>query len=75
VRLTGRESLCMYAGHLIVISALTFVGIREASLDFPSLGMMFLAVLAMSFAIALAKARWALASVQPGPKGVPAPIS
>jgi uncharacterized membrane protein len=74
VRLAGRESLWMYATHLIVISALTSAGIAEASLDFPSLGMIFIAVLAMAFAIALGKARWAPASIRPRPKVVPAPI-
>ena len=75
VRLAGRESLWMYAAHLIVISAFTSAGIQEASLDFPSLGMMFMAVLAMAFAVVLCKARWVQAIIQPGPKGVPAPIS
>jgi hypothetical protein len=75
VRLAGRESLWMYAAHLIVISAFTSAGIREASLDFPALGMMFLAVLAITFAVALARARWVQAIIQPGPKVAPAPLS
>jgi uncharacterized membrane protein len=74
VRLAGRESLWMYAGHLVVISAFTSAGIPEASLDFPSLGMMFLVVLAIAFAIALGKERWPQAFFQPGPKSVPAPV-
>jgi len=75
VRLAGRESLWMYAGHLIVISAFTFAGIREASLDFSSLGMMFVAVLAMAFAIAVGRARWAQAIIPPASKAEPEPTS
>ena len=75
VRLAGRESLWMYAAHLLVIPAFVSAGIREGSLDFPGLGMMFVAVLAMSFAITLAKVRWAPAILPQAPKAMPAPIS
>ena len=75
VMLAGRESLWMYAAHLVVISAFVFAGVREASLDFPGLGMIFCAVLTMTFVIAVGRARWILAMVQPEPKNVPAPVS
>jgi hypothetical protein len=75
VRLAGRESLWMYAAHLVVITAFVFAGVREASLDFTSLGMIFCAVLTMAFAIAVGRARWILMIVQPGPKDAPEPVS
>jgi uncharacterized membrane protein len=75
VRFSGRESLWMYAVHLVVISAVTFAGMREASLGFPGLGVMFFAVLAMTFSIVLAKRKWVQAITQPEPKGVVAPLS
>jgi uncharacterized membrane protein len=75
VRLAGRESLWMYAAHLAVISAFVFAGVREASLDFSGLGMIFCAVLAMAFAIAAGRARWTPAIVRPEPKDAPEPVS
>jgi len=58
VMFAGRESLIMYAGHLIIIEGLVGLGAPRGGLSPTGVALIFAAVVATTFVVALAKAKW-----------------
>ena len=58
VLLAGRESLVMYAAHLVVIEWAAWAGVPRGGLGLGGTALVFAAVLGLTLAVALGKARW-----------------
>jgi uncharacterized membrane protein len=58
VLFAGRESLVMYAGHLLIIEGLAGTGVPHRGLGLAGVALIFAAVGALAFAVALATAKW-----------------
>ena len=54
----GRESLVMYAAHLVVIEGLSQAGVPRGGSSFGGAALLLLAVLPAAFAVAFAKTKW-----------------
>ena len=67
VLFAGRESLVMYAGHLVIIEGMAGMGVPRGGLGLAAVALLFAAVVALTFAAAFAKAKWsARRAVQAG---------
>ena len=58
VMFAGRESLVMYAGHLVIIEGVAGMGAPRGGLGLAGVAPVFAAVVALTFAVALARAKW-----------------
>lgn len=58
VLLAGRESLVMYAAHLVVIEWLAWSGLPRGGLGLGGTALAYAAVLGLTFAVALGRAKW-----------------
>ena len=58
VQFAGRESLVMYAGHLLLIAWSVQAGAPRGGFGWAGAAMIFSAVLGTTFAVAFAKAKW-----------------
>ena len=54
----GRESLVMYAGHLLLISWTVQAGVADGAFDWPAVAGLYAAVLAATWVAALGGAKW-----------------
>ena len=67
VLFAGRESLVMYAGHLVIIEGVAGMGVPRGGLGLAGVALVFAAVVATTFAAAFAKTKWsARRAVQAG---------
>ena len=58
VLVAGRESLVMYAAHLLIIEWIALAGMPRGGLGLGGVVLVFAAVLALTFAVAWAKTKW-----------------
>ena len=58
VLFAGRESLVIYASHLLVIEWAAQAGVPRGGFWLPGIALLFAAVIAAAFAVAFAKTRW-----------------
>jgi uncharacterized membrane protein len=63
VLFAGRESLAMYASHLLVIEWIAAAGVPRAALSLPGAALIFASVLVAAFGAALALVRWRVRSM------------
>ena len=58
VLFAGRESLVIYASHLLMIEWAAQAGVPRGGFWLPGIALLFAAVIAAAFAVAFAKTRW-----------------